>query len=165
MMQTDVIPGLFKAEFSRITAVLCNYMGPEHVQAAEDIASETFLSAMEVWPYKGVPENPAAWLYVVAKNKAKNYLHRRNVFKGKIIHDLTVATDITEEIDIDWSAKNISDSQLQMLFAICHPSIPSESPIGLALRILCGFESKRCQCFLTNKETITSASSGQRKIA
>jgi RNA polymerase sigma-70 factor (ECF subfamily) len=57
--------------------------------------------------------------------------------------------------DIDLSDKNITDSQLQMLFAICHPSIPPEAQIGLALRILCGFGiDEIASAFLTNKETI-----------
>ena len=60
-----------------------------------------------------------------------------------------------EEIEIDLSDKNIMDSQLQMLFAICHPSIPAEAQIGLALRILCGFGiNEIATAFLTNKETI-----------
>jgi len=44
---------------------------------------------------------------------------------------------------------------LQMLFAICHPSIPIEAQIGLALRILCGFGiNEIANAFLTNNETI-----------
>ena len=58
-------------------------------------------------------------------------------------------------MEIDLSEKNITDSQLQMLFALCHPSIPRESQIGLALRILCGFGIEEiATAFLTNKETI-----------
>jgi RNA polymerase sigma-70 factor (ECF subfamily) len=58
-------------------------------------------------------------------------------------------------VEIDLSEKNITDSQLQMLFALCHPSIPAESQIGLSLRILCGFGIEEiANAFLTNKETI-----------
>jgi RNA polymerase sigma-70 factor (ECF subfamily) len=47
------------------------------------------------------------------------------------------------------------DSQLQMMFAICHPSIPVNAQIGLSLRILCGFGIEEiADAFLTNKETI-----------
>ena len=42
-----------------------------------------------------------------------------------------------------------------MLFALCHPSIPTEAQIGLSLRILCGFGiDEIANAFLTNKETI-----------
>src|SRR6202008_4869244 len=59
------------------------------------------------------------------------------------------------EGEIDLSPQNINDSQLQMMFAICHPSIPPEAQIGLSLRILCGFGIEEiADAFLTNKETI-----------
>jgi RNA polymerase sigma-70 factor (ECF subfamily) len=130
-------------------------MGMEHLQTAEDIASETFVSALETWTYNGIPENPAAWLYVVAKNKARNYLLRDKLFSEKIAGNLKQSDSIVEGPDIDWSNQNISDSQLRMLFAICHPAIPVEAQIGLALRILCGFGiDEIASAFLTNKETI-----------
>ena len=155
MDNTDLIPGLFRTEFSKITSVLTRYLGLDHLEDAEDIASETFVTAMETWPYNGLPENPTAWLYAVAKNKARNYLHRRQHFEGRIVEHLMYTQPVGEETDIDWSVKNIADSQLQMLFAICHPVIPAEAQIGLSLRILCGFGiDEIANAFLTNKETI-----------
>lgn len=155
MQQQDLIPGLFRTEFQKIVAVLCRSFGMENMEAAEDIAGETFLAAMETWPYKGIPENPAAWLYTVAKNKARNYLRRRQLFTGKIASRLQQAEQINEPAEIDLSARNITDSQLQMLFAICHPAIAAEAQIALSLRILCGFGIEEiADAFLTNKETI-----------
>ena len=125
------------------------------MEIAEDIASETFLSALETWPYKGLPENPVAWLYTVAKNKAKNHLQRNQLFAKKISKQIKYDSSENEEMEIDLSEQNITDSQLQMLFALCHPSIPAESQIGLSLRILCGFGIEEiATAFLTNKETI-----------
>ncbi len=155
MASEELIPHLFRTEFTKITAVLCRLFGIEHMEAAEDIASETFLSALEIWSYKGVPPNPVAWLYTVAKNKAKNLMARNQTFSKKIEPQLKRSSANSEEIEIDLSEKNISDSQLQMLFAICHPSIPAEAQIGLALRVLCGFGIEEiANAFLTNKETI-----------
>ncbi|MGC4103564.1 RNA polymerase sigma factor [Ferruginibacter sp.] len=151
MEQQELIPHLFRTEYRKITAVLCRLFGMEHIEMAEDIAGEAFLTALETWPYKGVPQNPTAWLYFVAKNKAKNYLQRHTNFKQHIAPQLKKE----EETFIDLSEKNISDSQLQMLFAICHPAIPVESQIGLALRILCGFGIEEiANALLSNKETI-----------
>ncbi len=155
MHHQELIPHLFRTEFSKIAAVLCKLFGIENLELAEDIASETFLSALENWPYKGIPENPGAWLYTVAKNKAKNHLQRNQVFTEKIAKQIKYSSSQNEEVDIDLSEKNITDSQLQMLFALCHPSIPTESQIGLSLRILCGFGIEEiANAFLTNKETI-----------
>ena len=155
MQQQELIPHLFRTEFRKITAVLCKHFGIEHIETAEDIASDTFLLAMETWTYKGLPVNPTAWLYTVAKNKAKNYFHRKNIFSEKIAVELKRSSMETEEAEINLSEENITDSQLQMLFSICHPSIPAEAQIGLALRILCGFGvNEIANAFLTNNETI-----------
>lgn len=154
MAQQEIIPHLFRTEFSKIAAVLCKHLGIAHLEIAEDIASDTFVSALETWPYKGVPENPKAWLYTVAKNKARNYIARGHVFSEKITPQLRQDAQLFEN-EIDLSDKNITDSQLQMLFAICHPSISTEAQIGLSLRILCGFGiDEITTAFLSNKETI-----------
>jgi len=155
MNQQELIPHLFRTEFRKITAVLCKVFGIEHIEIAEDLASETFLSAIETWTYKGIPENPTAWLYAVAKNKTKNYLTRNKIFTDKIVSVIKNTPQENEEIVIDLSDKNITDSQLQMLFAICHPTISTEAQIGLALRILCGFGiDEIANAFLSKKETI-----------
>jgi len=164
MKQQELIPHLFRTEFRKITTVLCKHFGVEHIEIAEDIASDTFLSAVETWPYKGLPANPTAWLYTVAKNKAKNYFHRSNIFSEKIVTEIKRSSLETEESEINLSEENIIDSQLQMLFAICHPSIPTEAQIGLALRILCGFGiNEIANAFLTNNETINKRLSRAKK--
>ena len=155
MHQQELIPHLFRTEFTKITAVLCKLFGIEHIEVAEDITSETFLSAFETWTYKGIPENPTAWLYIVAKNKAKNYFKRDKLFTEKIAKEIKYSSSEKAEPEIDLSEQNITDSQLQMLFAICHPSIPAEAQVGLALRILCGFGiDEIANAFLTNNEVI-----------
>lgn len=152
----ELVPRLFRSEFGKITSVLTKHFSLDRIEIAEDIASETFLLAMETWPYKGVPENPTAWLYAVAKNKTKNFLARTKTFDEKIRTELTVSSvDSVDNPDVDLSTENIRDSQLQMLFALCHPSIPGEAQVGLCLRILCGFGIEEiATAFLTNKETI-----------
>jgi RNA polymerase sigma factor (sigma-70 family) len=155
MQQQELIPHLFRLEYSKIVAVLCRRFGFDQMETAEDIASDTFLAAWQSWGYNGVPSNPTAWLYNVAKNKAKNYLQRQSVFEDKIAPEIKNSSSELYETEIDLSPQNISDSQLQMMFAICHPSIPPEAQVGLSLRILCGFGIQEiAEAFLTNKETI-----------
>ncbi len=155
MHQQPLIPNLFRTEFTKITAVLCKLFGIAQLQVAEDIASDTFLAALETWPYRGVPENPVAWLYAVAKNKAASHIARSKAFTVKVAPGLQKAMQRDDGIHIDLTEKNITDSQLQMLFAVCHPAIPTEAQVGLALRVLCGFGiDEIATAFLTNKETI-----------
>ena len=108
MEQQELIPHLFRTEFSKITAVLCKLFGIEHIEIAEDIASETFLSALETWTYKGIPENPTAWLYAVAKNKAKNYFTAQIFLQEKLFRQIKHAAPEYSEIEIDLSDKNIT---------------------------------------------------------
>ncbi len=127
----------------------------EHLEMTEDMVSDTFLLAAETWGLKGLPKNPTGWLYTVSKNKILDVLKHDKLFQQKIVPELMHdQTGITEK-EIDWSVQNINDSQLQMMFAICHPCISAEAQIGLALNILCGFGVEEiADAFLSNKETI-----------
>jgi RNA polymerase sigma factor (sigma-70 family) len=136
---SQLIPNLFRDEYSKIVAVLTKTFGLSNIELAQDIASETFLKATETWGRKGIPDNPAAWLYRVAKNYAIDYLRRERVFAEKISPMLQVAEEEEQWAEIDLSEDNIKDSMLQMMFAVCHPSISAESQIVLSLRVLCGF--------------------------
>src|ERR1700749_3299428 len=155
MQEKELIPHLYRTEFRKITAVLCRSLGIEHISVAEDLVGDTFLLAAETWGLKGIPQNPAAWLYTVAKSQGKDLLKRNTLFTQKISPQIKNSTDEVQVTDIDLSVQNIQDSQLQMRFAICHPGIPPEAQIGLSLRILCGFSiDEIADAFLTNKETI-----------
>ncbi|MFC3855041.1 RNA polymerase sigma factor [Chitinophaga sp. GCM10012297] len=151
----ELLPHLFRTEYQKMVSVLSSLFGMEHIELAEDIVSDTFLAATESWSAKGVPENPTAWLYVVAKNKTKNWLKRDNFFQQQLLTDLRRNTPEGEEIEIDLSERNISDSQLAMMFAVCHPSIPAESQVALALNLLCGFGAQEiADAYLTTKTVI-----------
>ncbi len=153
--EKELIPHLFKTEYRKIISVLCKLFGILHIEIAEDITNDTFLLASETWGLKGIPENPTAWLYTVAKNRTKDYFKRHKTFSEKIVVEIKLNQPQTEAIEVDLSPKNITDSQLQMIFTICNPIIPAEAQIGLALRILCGFGiDEIAEAFLTNKETI-----------
>jgi len=154
-MNQELIPHLFRTEYRKIVSVLCKHFGFDEIEIAEDIASDTFVTAAQTWGLNGTPKNPVAWLYNVAKNKAKNHLRRHSIFKNKVAVEIKNASSDLDENEIDLSTENINDSQLQMMFAICHPSISPEAQIGLSLRILCGFGIEEiADAFLTNKETI-----------
>ncbi|PSL43845.1 RNA polymerase sigma-70 factor (ECF subfamily) [Chitinophaga niastensis] len=155
MEKQQLIPELYRKEYSKMVTVLCSRLGITFIEAAEDIVSDTFLTAAETWGMKGVPENPAAWLYTVAKNKAINYLKHNRVIEKQLKSDPSHSSDQSFEMEIDLSPQNITDSQLQMMFAICHPLIPPEAQVSLALRILCGFTiDEIASALLTNKGTI-----------
>ena len=155
MEERELLPHLFRTEYQKIVSVLSYLFGIEHIEIAEDIVSDTFLAATELWSIKGLPENPTAWLYTVAKNKTKNYLKRNSLFEQKLSADIRYSTTNSEEIEIDLSNKNIADSQLAMIFTVCNPVISSESQVALALNLLCGFGVQEiADAYLTNKEVV-----------
>ena len=147
---------LFQQEFAKMVAVISNLYGLQHIELAEDIVSDTFLTASETWGMQGMPPNPTAWLYAVAKQKTLYHFRRNKIFEKKVIPEITAMQEKQDDPEaLNFSLQNIKDSQLQMLFAICNPAIASEAQIGLALRILCGFGiDEIAEAFLTNKETI-----------
>ncbi len=151
---SDLLPNLFRLEYSKMTAVLSRHFGLRHIEIAEDIASDTFLKASEVWAIDGVPGNPAGWLYSVAKNKAKDYLRHQAVIASK--RDELEQSDTSSTIhDIEFTNQVIEDSQLAMIFAVCDPANSKEGQICLALQILCGFSIEEiANAFLAKPETV-----------
>lgn len=150
----ELLPHLFRQEYAKMTAVLCRHFGLKHIEIAEDIASDTFLKASENWAINGVPENPSAWLYRVAKNKTKDHFKHISIFETKIKNDLKSTSPIQEN-NFEFNEQLILDSQLAMIFAVCNPVNNSESQIALALQILCGFSVEEiANAFLTKTETI-----------
>jgi RNA polymerase sigma-70 factor (ECF subfamily) len=154
MKQDELIPHLFRTEYSKIVAVLYNSFKLTHLETAEDIASEAFLKATEVWGIKGIPNNPTAWLYTVAKNKVKDYL-KHDAVMAKQAKSVDKASEVESANDFEFSKQNITDSQLAMIFLVCNPDNSPEAQVCLALQILCGFSIEEiANAFLTKPETI-----------
>lgn len=152
------IDNLFRREAGKVTAVLTRVFGVNNLELVEDVVQDTLLKALQQWPLGGVPENPEAWIYKAAKNKAVDIL-RREKLKDKYASDLNYLYKsewtLSKTISEVFSDNEIKDDQLRMIFTCCHPSIPVESQVALALKTLCGFGIKEiAKAFLLNEETI-----------
>ena len=161
MSDGNLIPQLYRQEYSKMVSLLCNRFGIDQIDSAEDIVSETFLSAAETWGMKGIPDDPVAWLYAVARNNALNGFKHEKVVrryeKNAVRQREAGIGSEGSRIEPDWdvSAERITDSQLCMLFAVCHPVIPLEAQVSLALRVLCGFTIEEiARALLTTKATV-----------
>lgn len=155
----QVVSHLFRHEAGKMAAVLTRMVGLQHLNIAEDIVQDTLLQALNVWKIKGIPENPPAWLYTVAKRKAIDVIRQRTSHAH-------IEKDLAQAFKSEWTLApainhlffehEIEDSQLQMMFACCHPAIPYESQIALILKTLCGLSiSEIAHSFLATDETIT----------
>ncbi len=137
-----------------MVSVLCKSFGLNNIELAQDLVSETFLKASETWGLKGVPENPRAWLYAVAKNRTKDHFKRTDLFRQKLTPEIK-ANQPTHVVEPEFSEDEIQDSQLKMMFAVCNPVLNTESQIALALRVLCGFGiDEVANALLSTKSTI-----------
>jgi len=153
-----VVDHLFRHESGKMIAVLSKLLGLQNLETAHDIVQDTLLQAMNTWKFTGIPDNPSGWLCRVAKNKAIDFLRRQKRFKdispqyGYLLQSEYTLTPFVNSLFLE---DEIQDSQLRMIFACCHPSIPQESQIALALKTLCGLSSAEiAKAFLTNEETV-----------
>lgn len=139
----------FRHNYAKMVAILVRYFGLSEVEIAEDIVQDTLVEAMEKWSIQSIPNNPEGWLMDVAKKKTINFLKRNHNFETKIVP--TIKSNTFFEIDESME----KDSMLRMIFTCCHPSLPSESQISLALKTLCGLSvAEIANALLTTESTI-----------
>src|SRR5258708_5154982 len=133
---------LFRREAGRMVAVLTRIFGIHNLPLAEDVVQDAFCRAVEVWKFRGVPENPSAWLMTTAKNRALDILRRERTARtfapevGRLLESEWTLTTVVEEC---FGANEMKDDHLRMMFSCCHPRLPEEAQVALVLNILCGF--------------------------
>lgn len=149
---TQLVDHLFRHESGKMVSVLTRRLGIKNLDIAQDIVQDTLLKAMTQWRYGNIPDNPSAWLYTVAKNKAIDYLRSA---QSRLSAELSDHTTAASELDDLFLESEIRDSVLRMIFACCHPGIPEESQIALSLKTLCGLSVPEiARAFLTSDDTI-----------
>src|SRR6058998_2626257 len=146
---------LFRREAGRMVATLTRIFGTHNLALAEDVVQDAFRRALEVWSFRGVPENPSAWLMATAKNRALDVLRRERTartFAPEMGRLLDTEWTIAPIVDEAFAAPVIRDEQLRMMFSCCHPRLPEEAQVALILNILCGFGAAEIAgAFLTGR--------------
>lgn len=149
---------LFRHEAGKLVAVLTGIFGIERLQLAEDVVQEAMVRALQTWPYYGVPKNPAAWLTQAAKNLALDTIRREKNFHQKQPQIIAHIEQLPGEGEREHSPtfdNEIKDDRLRLMFVCCHPLIPSEAQVVLALKTLCGFSpAEIAKAFLTTEAAI-----------
>ena len=133
---------LFRHEAGRMVAVLTRIFGVQNLALAEDVVQDAFCRALEVWSFRGVPENPSAWLMAAAKNRAIDVLRRgktARTYEPELSRRLQSEWTLASELQEMFADNAIKDDQLRMMFSCCHPRLPEEAQVMLILNILCGF--------------------------
>ncbi len=139
-----------------MVAILTGIFGLDHLTLAEDVVQEALARALQTWPFYGLPDNPSAWIMRTARNLALDVVRREKVFRDK-------EPEITRFMDRDGSGpdtvifpeQEIADDRLRLLFVCCHPAIPAEAQVALALKTLGGFSvTEISHAFLTTEAAI-----------
>jgi RNA polymerase sigma-70 factor (ECF subfamily) len=138
--------------------VLTRIFGTGNLEMAEDVVQDTLLKALEQWKISGIPNNPQAWLFTVARNKALDVLRKERLhtrFSKDISPLLQSEYSLEPTLKELFSENEIKDDLLRMMFACCHPELPPESQVAIILKTLCGFSIEEIATgFITNAETI-----------
>ncbi len=157
----STINALYKQESGKMISVLIKIFGTENIELAEDVIQDAMLVAIEKWDKNGLPENPTAWLYRVAKNKAIDIVRRKKHSKTIDFSDperklLSSEYTLSSTMDALWQENQIDDDFLAMMYACCHPELSSENQITFILKSLCGFSTHEiAKAFLTSEDTVS----------
>lgn len=148
-----LVDHLFRHHSAKIVASLTRVFGSHNLQLAEDVVQDALIRALQSWPFQGVPENPAAWLTQVAKNRAMDLIRRETVWSQKQAELERVLPQSTAEIFPAESGE--TDDQLALILMCCHPAIPREAQLALTLKVACGFSvTEIARALLAQEEAI-----------
>ena len=149
-----VVDHLFRHSAGQMVATLTRIFGPAHLALAEEVVQEALVSALQQWSMRGVPENPAAWLFQVARNRALDQIRRQASFRDKEPAIVDALRDRAPDEEPGF-AHELRDDQLRMMLMCCHPAIPEEARIALTLKTVGGFSVEEiAAAFLAKRDAI-----------
>lgn len=149
---SERVDHLFRHHAGQMVAVLCRIFGFERIDMIEDAVQDALVSALRKWPFTGTPENPTAWLTQAAKNRLIDRL-RHDSRSESANEDFDIA-DQSTQTPVFFSSE-LSEDQLQMIFACCHPSIPPDSQVALTLKIVGGFSvAEIASAYLAREDSV-----------
>jgi RNA polymerase sigma-70 factor (ECF subfamily) len=154
----ELVEHLFRHQAGRMLSTLSRIFGLENLDLAEEVVQEAMLKALRQWPYRGIPENPTAWLVQAARNDALDILRRRSAFRREqqALESLLRVRDCRKNDGaLPHEDGGLEDDQLAMMFACCHPAIPDEARVALTLNAVGGFSAKEiARAFLAPETTM-----------
>ncbi len=124
-----------RESYGRLVSLLASRSGD--VAGAQDALSDAFAAALTLWPTRGVPENPQAWLLTAARNRQLDVLRSAAA---------RTRADLDEEaLDsmflVDPDPDEIPDTRLRLLFVCAHPAIDAAVRAPLMMQTVLGLEA------------------------
>jgi RNA polymerase sigma-70 factor (ECF subfamily) len=133
------IDAVWRIESPRLIAGLARIT--RDIGAAEDLAHDALVAALEQWPTEGVPSNPGAWLMAAAKHRAIDLIRRRSLLDRKHSELGRELEEKQEKSVPDYASAlddDIGDDLLRLIFTSCHPVLSTEAQLALTLRLIGG---------------------------
>lgn len=145
-----LVDHLFRRSYGRLVASLTRAFGPGRLELAEEVVQEALLRALKVWPYRGIPRSPEAWLRRVARNRALDLLRREGHMELPV--DPSALGALGPAVEAEGGAE---DDELAMVFLCCHPSLSPDAQVALTLRTVGGLSTDEiAAAFLTTRSTV-----------
>ena len=135
-----LVEHFFRHECGRLVAVLTRSLGVRRLDLVDDVVQGALVQALETWSRRGVPEDPAGWLYRTARNLAIDSLRRERTHVQALPRLVEGAERESSPLEAHF-ADEIGDEPLRLLFVCCHEAVPAESRVAIALKTLCGFST------------------------
>ncbi|ANN17754.1 RNA polymerase subunit sigma-24 [Amycolatopsis orientalis] len=141
----------FREESGQVIATLIRVTGDWDL--AEECVQEAFALALRTWPRDGIPAKPGAWLTTTARNRATDRIRREAVGAEKLREAADLAAGSAEP---EWDDSGVGDDRLRLIFTCCHPALPMEGQVALALRTLAGLTTAEiARAFLVSEATMS----------
>lgn len=140
---TELLDHLFRRQAAQMVATLTRIIGARNLTIAEEAVQDALVAAMQQWPFRGVPDNAAAWLFRVARNRALDRLRHERIIgdKASVVTEVyrTRSSEPSVEAQLSRELPALEDDQLTMMFLTCHPVVPREARVALTLKLVGGF--------------------------
>ncbi|MEV6912677.1 RNA polymerase sigma factor [Amycolatopsis sp. NPDC051071] len=144
------VTSAFREESGQVIATLIRVTGDWDL--AEECLQEAFALALRTWPRDGIPAKPGAWLTTAARNRATDRIRREAVGAEK----LREAAELSSAAEPEWDESGVHDDRLRLIFTCCHPALPMEGQVALALRTLAGLTTAEiARAFLVSEATMS----------
>ena len=134
--EQQAIDELYKSHFGKMVTAMLQFSRELDLETAEDLVQDAFYSALSTWKIKGVPDNPAGWVYKVSRNNALNFLKKSKSFKNPFGEDNAI--DEVEESDPDY----FDDRKMYLLFACAHPRLSSKMQVVITLKYVANIRAE-----------------------
>jgi RNA polymerase sigma factor (sigma-70 family) len=134
--EQQAVDGLYKTHFGKMVTAMLQFSKDIDLEMAEDLVQDAFYAALSTWKNKGIPDNPAGWVYIVCRNNAINALKRKKTFQNPFAEDCAIdgATEPDDSI--------FDDRKMQLLFACAHPRLSSKMQVVITLKYVANLKAE-----------------------